>query len=341
MQAVNDELDVPLDTVLARFFSMLEAEVDEVANCIDAGLIEAPHQLSALVKAMRNAAANAACIEFDKSLHQAAMDAVKNADKMDLFLPPVQPFDDVILYDNRGAVLFYDAVDYEVGDKETKVALHMDGGKEMATVPLLRHVNIAAYVCAGPGVELLGYGRIGLTAAVSQQRARGLGWNVLQMRGVHRESGRSERRVSHGESGDRVTEAFISDVISAAQCALDQMYYIDLPRHHLVVETPERVRDPAKSKKIPRAHERPRVRVITPEEVRTVYPSLGGSSHVVPHARRGFTKYLTSEKWKAKRWQRIRVRPTWVGPEEWKVGGLRYRVVIRKNDVRSLSTETP
>lgn len=114
-----------------------------------------------------------------------------------------------------------------------------------------------------------------------------------------------------------------------------QLLYIDLPRHHVVVETPRSFRPPKdKQVKATRAQDKERVRLIMPEHLRKVYPTPetardGNKTDVrmSPHHRRGHTKLLSSSRWKDKQGQRVVVRPTWVGPEDWEHKGLKYRVV--------------
>ncbi len=113
--------------------------------------------------------------------------------------------------------------------------------------------------------------------------------------------------------------------------ALDHCRYIDLPKHHLVIEEPRAWKPRQNPPKIPRAADRPRVRIVAPEEIRHIYPHLPAETGrtVTPHARRGFTKTLKSPKFKNKVGQRIVVRPTWVGPGEWEDKQIRYKVVTR------------
>lgn len=116
-----------------------------------------------------------------------------------------------------------------------------------------------------------------------------------------------------------------------------QLLYIDLPRHHVIVETPRtfrKVRDGDKVVKASRAQDNEKVRLIVPEDLRKVYPVPASAKDgsrtdrtMSPHHRRGFTKLLSSACWKHKQGQRIVVRPTWVGPEDWEHKGLKYRVV--------------
>ena len=144
------------------------------------------------------------------------------------------------------------------------------------------------------------------------------------------------------EKAAALYNALRSDFYHSVMTALDELYYIDLPRHHLVVETPKAYKPNTKTRpKITRAGDRPRVRIIDPEKVKQIRPEVNArdGTHkartVAPHMRRGHTKHLTAEHWKAKRWQTVRVRPSWVGPEDWEEGRFHYRVVVRKNDVRT------
>jgi hypothetical protein len=125
------------------------------------------------------------------------------------------------------------------------------------------------------------------------------------------------------------------ELAAMARAIVIAIAYIDLPRHHCIMETPgcaEKAAERAeRSGKIPRLHDRARIRLIKPEEVRKVYPRLSepGSTGktVAPHQRRGFVRTLRSEKWGEKRGSTLYVRPTWVGPEQWEDSGTRYRVV--------------
>ncbi len=128
----------------------------------------------------------------------------------------------------------------------------------------------------------------------------------------------------------------IKDVLSVwTQWLRLQLLYIDLPRHHVVVETPRSYKPPKdKQPKATRAQDKERVRLILPEHLRRVYPAVDTARdgnktdrEMAPHFRRGHTKLLSSSRWKDKQGQRIVVRPTWVGPEDWDFNGLKYRVV--------------
>lgn len=120
--------------------------------------------------------------------------------------------------------------------------------------------------------------------------------------------------------------------------------YIDLPRAHLIEERPRKEREPG-SKKIPRPADRPRMILIAPEDVTTVYSHSKSESEKLrsmrPHARRGYSKLLLHERYKEKRGQRIRVRPCWVGPGEWENNGKRYRIIVRGNDAAPDDSDAP
>lgn len=136
-------------------------------------------------------------------------------------------------------------------------------------------------------------------------------------------------------NGDRGAAA-MHDVLAVwTQWLRLQLLYIDLPRHHVVVETPRNFRPPKeRAPKATRAQDKERVRLIMPEHLRRVYPHIDTardgaktSREMAPHFRRGHTKLLSSSRWKDKQGQRVVVRPTWVGPEDWEHQGLKYRVV--------------
>lgn len=319
---------------------------------------------------VKDAMNRAALIRFDREDYQAALAAVTSAERIDLYLPPMMPFEEVVLYDQHGCVLMFDSKDHETGERQTyrNELDESTGETKKVFEPLLREVTVLAFGCDGecdyaPPTETtpevtanrgswwMGLGRIGITAPCSDGKGRGMTWSGVAMALSFEFDGepavRTVVQMDNTEKAAALYNALRSDFYHAVGTALDELYYIDLPRHHLVVETPRSHRADAKRAKIVRAHERPRVRIIDPEKVASVFPNTTSSDGTTgkaarqSHPRRGFTKHLTSEKWKAKRWQRIRVRPTWVGPEEWEVGKFMYKVVVRKNDERTgPATET-
>lgn len=135
--------------------------------------------------------------------------------------------------------------------------------------------------------------------------------------------------------------AFVKgDFVAAVNTFLDELHYIDLPRHYIVESTPRHVTEnPEKFKKreakrVSRFQDRPHWLIMDPEEIRRTWPSgpSRGGTHAapIPHFRRGHEKLLTGDRWTNKRGQIVRVRPTWVGDREWNHGAVRYRVVSRQ-----------
>jgi hypothetical protein len=335
------------DRVFSRFCRAVEDEVDYFAG----------HSAQAKLKAIKSAMARAAVIRFDKSDYDAALAAVKSAEKIDLYLPPMMPFDEVVLYDQHGAVFFLESVDHEEGVKKAYVDT-VDlaaGGTHRVTESVLREATVVAFGCDGatdtaPGSWWLAIGRIGITAPWAGGKGRGMSWSDVAIATAFTFDGKPEIRSTLSMTDQQaapLAKALRADFYHSVVTALDEMYYIDLPRHHLVVETPRSYRQEAKERpKIPRIVDRPRVRIINPEHVANIRPATASDGTVTkhaksPHPRRGYTKYLTSDKWVAKRWQRIRIRPTWVGPGEWDLGKFQYRVVVRKNDERSSAGGAP
>ena len=155
-------------------------------------------------------------------------------------------------------------------------------------------------------------------------------WDLQQITGIYNDKGVLDYR-----SGGPVNRD-IKDALSVwTNWIRQQLLYIDLPRHHVIVETPKSYRPrTGKVVKATRAPDKEKVRLIRPEMIRKVYTApenasdgtLGSREHA-PHFRRGHTKLLSSSKWKHKQGQRVVVRPTWVGPEDWEHKGLKYRVV--------------
>lgn len=127
----------------------------------------------------------------------------------------------------------------------------------------------------------------------------------------------------------------VKDFINSVNTFMDQATYIDLPRHYIVEETPNHVaKGKVKTAKIPRYDDRPRWRILDPEGVKKVYraKASAGGHHAspVPHMRIGHTKTLTAPRWKAKRWQTVHVRPSWIGDKEWDGERAKYKVIVRK-----------
>jgi hypothetical protein len=130
------------------------------------------------------------------------------------------------------------------------------------------------------------------------------------------------------------------DFVSAVNTFLDELHYIDLPRHYIVESTPRHVvKNPEKfakreDKRVTRFQDRPHWVIMDPEDIRRTWPSgpSKGGTHAppIPHFRRGHEKLLTGERWTNKRGQIVRVRPSWVGDREWDHGAMRYRVISRQ-----------
>jgi len=316
-------------------------------------------------EAIKAALNRAAIIRFDRADYASALEAVTTAERVDLWLPPMMPFDDVVLYDQHGGVLMFDSKDFENGERQTyRDDVDLSTGESRRIYePLLREVTVLAFGCDGacdhvPATEIapavaasagswwMGLARVGITAPCPEGRGRGMTWSGVAVSLAFSFDAdpvvRTVVQMTSTEKAAALYNALRSDFYHSVCTALDELYYIDLPRHHLVVETPRAHRPDAKRAKIVRAQERPRVRIIDPSRVAVICPPTlsadgtgTGKAARQAHPRRGFTKHLISEKWKAKRWQRIRVRPTWVGPEAWELGKFQYRVVVRRNDERT------
>ena len=333
--------DIPPERMFNRFCRAMEHEMAFARRT--AVSEEAQRTVASIWTALERAPV----IYFDNLMYAEAMAAVKAADRMDLFLPPLMPFDEVVLVDSMGAVLLWDAVDFERGECSMEVADENTGETTMRDC--LRRCRVVVFQGMSrprPGIDdaswwALGMGNLDIMEPHPQTLKRAAGVRNLTMTICSDyESDEPDFRGTTATAPDDTGELFLRDFTNSVGTALDELYYVDLPRHHLIIEEPAQRRYRAGAPKLPRADDRPRVRLIDPEHIRRIRPSPEGGSgitrEVKPHARRGHTKYLTSEHWKEKRWTRIRVRPSWVGEQEWRVGKYQYRVVIRPNDRRSL-----
>jgi hypothetical protein len=141
------------------------------------------------------------------------------------------------------------------------------------------------------------------------------------------------------ENADENTvTAFITrDFISSLSSAIEQLYYVNQPRHHVVELTPHHIVKNAdkynRQSKVKAARFADRIRylLVEPEKVHEIRPpsASSGGTHAspVPHLRAGYTKILRAARFKKRRWAVVHVRPTWVGDEEWDNGKVRYRVI--------------
>jgi hypothetical protein len=281
--------------------------------------------------------------EFDAEATQRIKDYAKGAPKAEMVRPPVMPFPEVLLMDPGGIVLFAHAKDFEMGENmiESDFFDEAIGCERTVKVSLLRSVGATLFTAFDPtptfptGGWCLTIGRCGISGMEHDHR-------TIAIDGLSHMFGYMDSvnpiKVYDTAEQEQITKLAKTDFGNGIGSALDQLHYIDLPRHHLIMQEPVNRRERSKEKKIPRLRERPSVRLIEPEKVAKIYPRReGGSTSTAercPHARRGYTKYLTSEHWKNRRWERIRVRPTWIGEREWTAGAYRFRVVVRKNDAQ-------
>lgn len=119
-----------------------------------------------------------------------------------------------------------------------------------------------------------------------------------------------------------------------ANTALEEIWLINTPHRFVLEEIPRKVRDPAKSRLIPRSHERPRYTLLEPSAIRHRMrleepKDLGRTGKKkVPHERRKHYRTMRSERYKAARGKTILIPAIWVGPTETKVGNKKYRVRV-------------
>lgn len=104
------------------------------------------------------------------------------------------------------------------------------------------------------------------------------------------------------------------------------------PSNMIVEEIPKEARKErkTKSRKLPRAHQRPRLFVVSMKEAaRRVYKGTsheGRETEVLPHLRRGHWAMLRHERYGDNRGKWIWRKPCWVGPEQSERGNTIYKV---------------
>lgn len=134
---------------------------------------------------------------------------------------------------------------------------------------------------------------------------------------------------------------FTADIVTNVCTMMSQVQYMSKSRDVIAIEsTPHRVREPKKM--IIRAHERARVVLLDPDEVRKIRPSLGGThASPIPHTRRGHKRRFFAERYKKMRGKTIWINSFDVkGGDAWEFGSRRYKVIERHPDEGGDGDET-
>lgn len=113
--------------------------------------------------------------------------------------------------------------------------------------------------------------------------------------------------------------------------ALHELIKCSEPTNFILETSPKKVRNPNKSKKIPRSHERPQYTLLEPDKIRkimgTTLPTPGTvGSPKRPHDRRAHTRTLRSSRFGDNQGKQVSVKASWVGPSEAQVGNKIYKV---------------
>jgi hypothetical protein len=118
-----------------------------------------------------------------------------------------------------------------------------------------------------------------------------------------------------------------------ALTALEEVMWFNAPGRFVLEAVPEgyerAIKKGVTKKKIIRSDFRPRYTLLTPQEIRKVMklpPSEPTGRKQSPHERRRHKRYLRAERYTHKRFQWVDVDAAWIGPEEAKVGNMRYKV---------------
>lgn len=289
---------------------------------------------------------------------------------------PTIPVDEgrpLMVSDVHGTVTLFDVYEWAPGElldteagpvelfRKLKVMVHYGGrsepafgGEQIDVVMVGTVIMTAAFAEGAQVLDSRGRGALPMTEERMRsfvvdgdinfsQKAEGGVWegqtigSFVQGRSLTKED---RETLSPKEVAAHYLEYCKGDFVGAVSTFLDELHYIDLPRHYIIERTPRHVaNNPEKFKKreakrIARIQDRSRWVVMDPEDIRRVWPSgvPKGGHHAppVPHFRRGHEKLLAGDRWTLKRGQVIRVRPSWVGGREWDDGAAKYKVISRQ-----------
>jgi len=285
---------------------------------------------------------------FDAEREKVVLETAKSLTHEQRVLPPPMPFDTCLLVDTMGVVLFFDVNDFEAGEKtvgEQKIFRDM-GVVTFCSNTAMDEVAIDSFSLIVGRVEVScpPNGNVGRRYFVKGNVLAWIGIGgqednaIVQDIPEHVVPYTKDEKEAIPAGGIEVDDetygrAVKGDFMASVDCGLDQLHYINLPRHYLVVDTPAHVKPRAKHVKTPRFNDRPKVLMVDPMKVHVIRPPSagGGGEHAspIPHMRRGHTKVLKAERYKNKRWSVIHIHPTWVGPTEWSHGRSQYKVIVR------------
>jgi hypothetical protein len=310
----------------------------------------------------------AAVFEFEAQEYTAALTyAREQMPDAELHFPPAMPFDPCLLVDDISCTLLHAVEDFELGKEEPdpqtreEIMKLVPEGAEYTPYVLRRGFLVTfcysysdVVGCAGWVISYVAFFQLN---PVPGRR----NWSVVYSSPLI-VTGFTEKdsEITVITSGDvvggklpreyvQVYDATCHQMEQHIQTSFEQLAYIDLPRHHVVREerilTPRQQRQRATDRHLPRHSEVTKYRLVVPEAIRNIYLSNSAEGpeaerHTVPHGRRGYTRYLTSPRYKNKQWHRIKVRPTWIGSEQWEFGKLRYRVIRREEDLTATQAVT-
>lgn len=299
---------------------------------------------------LRKDIAASALFTFEASTNDRVFELAKQRGNTAPLEEVVLPFDKVTLVDDIGVVhlqLLGEADEGAVLRRFSAVVylkhLHTDDKHWMVVASTLTHVNLAAlpegakkdgFVCIDPraenSVHLLNMSDPVVTIIND-------GGTVLAKQLPQVQPAMRGAEVPPQPSEHDVAAFVLRDFVTSVTSAIEQLWYINLPRHHVIEAIPRHVADniakyerQAKAK-TPRFADRIRYLLVEPEKVREIRPrgedSGGTHASPAPHMRAGYSKILRAERFKKRRWAVVHVRPTWVGDEAWDNGKIRYRVV--------------
>jgi len=341
----------------------------KLAETFDPQTLDPNREFHELLLDLRRLATEGAVFTFDQQDYTTALaSAVEDLGPADWFYPPAMPFQTTLLLDPFSIVGFSQVQDYVAGveglnTEEVSALQHGFPEQLENTNFVLRRGVVTSFTAANSKDGMSGAYLAVADFTILTPTADSKFWKMILSfpRMLVFELGSFDKpkiditpseydRIKHLPVQETDLGAIYLNLYRTLSrelsTGLEQLAYIDLPRHHVIqerpIQSPRDIRRQTAGVKLPRYDRIPKYRLIEPEKIRTIYvqPETASTETtrrtVTPHGRRGYTRYLQSARFVNKRWQRIRIRPTWYGSDTWEFNKLRYRVIRP-----SAESETP
>lgn len=182
------------------------------------------------------------------------------------------------------------------------------------------------YLTSPKGINCIGHGDCVISYSESDEKRL---VQVYKFQGIAEYQG----KFMFSDQNKEVLQTMMFDSCRSIGTTIEQLIYMSQPGSYVLMETPKKVRE--KSDRPIRAHERSRIRVFDPEEMREVYLSKHTGSHKspLPHLRMGHWRTF-----KAERFSKMKGQMVWIDEiqvragEEWEHENKIYKVMERKEE---------